>query len=475
MDDPSFVLIESKTDPAYLTLQRIIPQDEIKAEANINNDVSSDTVQVHVSMEVIPEQTGKRNETDPETTKYLAEIGDGIKRNKKSTSFNDGNIQFHPEDNKFKNNSKAILEGERISQKGNRDSSTQKRPSSSKAKNDSKKFDCDRTTQENELAQVSEVNKKEESIVIEKDTIDQALENDFRVAQEHQQFNKCKTKGNLNGKSTNDEIIVLINGRQSKEGGSLCYDSYSQEQPCTKHTNIVKGSKSLNDHKPGHKFKIKFSSEHGRMFDFRNKIYSSSISHPIQDTNKSSEEECATDNDDYDNLTDWTIKYSGDIGDDSNAIKGIVLPPSVTMTDEEQLHHDYNSQNLVSTNDGDCDRSSSTNIKLSQEDVLRSTTRNKVNSQDVRLKHKSEPGSSVSDYNRVCSSQNKPRSKSECYDDDMNLQNVTKRCSEEPIWKHTLRNAKYIANKPTHNISIVSETNDKVEKPPKFQNELKNS
>ena len=54
-DNPSFILTESKTDPAYLTMARIIPQDGMKSQANKDNCSKTDIVQVHVNNTELPE------------------------------------------------------------------------------------------------------------------------------------------------------------------------------------------------------------------------------------------------------------------------------------------------------------------------------------------------------------------------------------------------------------------------------------
>ena len=66
-DNPSFILAESKTDPAYLTMQRIIPQGGIKSQANKDNCFKTDIVQVHVNIEGHPELKA----ADEAESKYL--------------------------------------------------------------------------------------------------------------------------------------------------------------------------------------------------------------------------------------------------------------------------------------------------------------------------------------------------------------------------------------------------------------------
>ena len=68
-DNPSFILTESKTDPTYVTMERIIPQDGMKSQANNDNCFKTDIVQVHVNDEEHPEF--KASEDFKAESKYL--------------------------------------------------------------------------------------------------------------------------------------------------------------------------------------------------------------------------------------------------------------------------------------------------------------------------------------------------------------------------------------------------------------------
>ena len=446
-DNPSFILTESKTDPAYLTLQRMIPQDEINGETNIDHTVSTDTVQVHVNMEVVPEQTGMTDETNSER-EYKPVIQDRIEGNNKSNSLINDNVQVQLETNVLKNNSKTALQ-RRTPLLDSSEHYPPNKVSSVKLKHEGKKSSSDECTQSGEQIFA---NKSTENVqvaagnkIITKDTsADQTTFLTNLVSKEgkrNEQDIKCKTDESLNSKSTSDEGMEHENGRKSEGHKSQSYNNK-------------------------HKWKARFDREHGRMVESTDK--NTGISHSVK-TNKDDRE---TDSDYYEHLTDWTTKYSIDNSDDSNTIQGVVLPSHVCVTDEEQMLRDYNSQNLISGKNIDCQMSANTNNDPHKENIFNGKTYRR----HARLKHSSEPGSSVSHHNTEASSQNKPRSKSECYD-DQDSQNVPKSGSGNTLEEEIYQKTKRITDKTAQSIVRVkcgSEIKDNLKKFSGTKNKMRN-
>ena len=436
-DNPSFILTESKTDPAYLTMERIIPQGGIKSHANKDNCFKTDIVQVHVNIAGHPEF--KAPDEFKAESKYLTLDGtlpkDDIKinRNRQSgdrstvSENNKNNIVCITLDNTNVTDSSVLEDrhADLISDTGRKttpSSNSDKRSeaifmheSTSDMGGKSVTVDIESDLQSMKGQAKDSYNKFDEirDLAIEvRERDSDETENCFPSLRVEDEVDECFAHTDLNGEEPESQQLQGDQCKQCKQG-SICGHSAA-----TRH-NIRKGSKSLKENGSEHKWKIKFRSEHG-----------------------SSSTVIKVDQGEYENLRNWTTKYQ----DKDGYGKQFSCLPSQVSTEEAEgnnggeatstgkseidiLNNQYFSKETIEQSDENCSTSKEV-----------STIR--LHRQAFRRKHNSEPGSSVPTKNAALSSQTTYRTKSESHDiRDKDRNNPTNYCLRELQYAETKDNS----------------------------------
>ena len=430
-DNPSFILTESKTDPAYLTMQRIIPQGGIKSQANKDNCFKTDIVQVHVNIEGHPEFKAE--------SKYLTLDGtlpkDDIKmkRNRQSgdrstfTENNKNNIVCITPDNTNVTDSSVLEDrygdlrsdtGRKTTPSTNSDKRSEgifMHESTSDMGSKNVTVDIESDLQSMKGQAKDSYNKFDEirDLAIEvRERDSDETEKCFPSLRVEDEVDECSAHTDLNGEGLESQ---QLQGDQCKESklDSICVCSAP-----TRH-NIRKGSKSLKENGSEHKWKIKFRSEH---------VSSGTV--------------IKVDQGEYENLRNWTTKYQDK---DGYGKQFSCLPPQVSIDEAEG----NNVGEATSTGKSEVDILNNQHFSketIEQSDENCSTSKEvstiKLQRQALRRKHNSEPGSSVPTKNAALSSQTAYRTKSESHDiRDKDRNNPTNYCLQELQYAETKDNS----------------------------------
>ena len=433
-DNPSFILTESKTDPAYLTMERIIPQAGMKSQANKGNCFKTDIVHVHMNNEAADEFKDE--------SKYLTLHGtlpendipmDQNRQSEDTVSENRKNngVSITPSNTNAPNIHSSVLEDKYADLISDTDRKTtpytnyDKRiegifmhESTSDMGGKSVTVDIESDLQSIKGQAKDSYNKFDEirDLAIEaRERDSDETENCFPSLRVEDEVDECSAHTDLNGEGLESQQLQGDQCKQCKQN-DICGHSAATRY------NMRKGTKSLKENGSEHKWKIKFRSEHGRHLQ-------------LPDSNSTV---IKVDKGDYENLRHWTTKYQDEYGN-GNQFSGL---PSQVSTEEVEGN---NSREAISTDKSEMDILNNQHFStetIEQSDENSSTSKEmstlKLHRRAFRRKHNSEPGLSVPTKSAALSSQTAYRSKSESHDiREKDRNNTTNYCLRELQYAET--------------------------------------
>ena len=425
VDNPSFILTESKSDPAYLTMERIMPHDVMKTQANRDNCFKTDIVQVHVNIEGHPEFRAS-NEIKAES-KYLTLEGtfpkDDIKmdqnpQSRDTVSENNKNngVSIKSDNTNVINIDNSVLEDRHADLTTDTDRKTSPNLNSDKRTGDifmhesTSDMGSKRVTVDIESDLQSTKGQVKDSYNNFDEISDLAIEARKRDSGEKEnclaslrvadETDECSTQTGLNGEKPESQQLQ----DQCKQHRS---DNISVHSAARR---LRKGSKSLKENGSEHKLKIKFRSEHGR----------------LRQLTDGSNTVIKVDKGDYESLRNWTTKHQDEDGDGNQCSLPVSIKEAEGNNDAEATSTDQSEINILDNQQCSKETIEQSDENCSTSEVV-STIR--LHRQAFRRKCNSEPGPSVSNKDVALSSQTANRAKSECHDiKDKDRNNSTNDC-----------------------------------------------